>query len=237
MKILIDIADLVKYKSRDKIPLECEYCKNTFFLSKNYVQCALKGNSHAQGRFCSRQCGFNSQKTDKIQLACKQCNKTFERFPGNITYNQKRGRINHFCSTRCNGLYNSQHKTTGSNRSKLEKWLSIKLAEMYPNLFISYNDRETINAELDIYIPSLKIAFELNGIFHFENIFGQLERTQNNDKRKFQACIEKGISLCVIDTSKQKYFKEKNSQQFLNIITNLINSKMEEGTGIQPDTN
>jgi hypothetical protein len=107
----------------------------------------------------------------------------------------------------------------------LEKWLEIQLGIKYPQLKIQYNERETISGELDIYIPSLKLAFELNGIFHYEDIFGQLERTQNNDKRKFAACSEKGIGLCIIDTSRQRYFKEKSSQEFLNIITNIINNK------------
>ncbi len=96
-------------------------------------------------------------------------------------------------------------------------------------MYISYNDKETINAELDIYIPSLHLAFELNGIFHYEDIFGQLEKTQNNDKRKYQACAEKQIGLCVIDTSKQKYWKEGSSNEFLEIITTIIDKKLAVG--------
>ena len=81
--------------------------------------------------------------------------------------------------------------------------------------------------ELDIYIPSLKLAFELNGIYHYEPIHGsdKLNKIQNNDNRKFQACAEQGISLCIIDTSSQSYFKENTSEKFLKIIINIINSK------------
>ena len=65
----------------------------------------------------------------------------------------------------------------------------------------------------------------LNGIFHYEPIYGQdkLSQIQNNDNRKFQACIENGIELCIIDSSQQKYFKEQSSLKYLNIITNIIN--------------
>ena len=79
----------------------------------------------------------------------------------------------------------------------------------YPNLEIHYNRKDAINSELDIYIPELELAFELNGIFHYEPIYGaeKLQQIQNNDDRKFQACLEKGISLCIIDTSSLKYFK------------------------------
>ena len=99
-------------------------------------------------------------------------------------------------------------------------------------LRINYNEINTINAELDIYIPSLKLAFELNGIFHYEPIFGnkKLVKTQNNDQRKFIACAELGISLCVIDTTSLKYFKEDNAKKFLNIITKLIDEKLASST-------
>ena len=115
----------------------------------------------------------------------------------------------------CAGTYNNTHKTHGTRRSKLEVWIEEQLTKLYPNLEIHFNQKDTINSELDIYIPSMKIAFELNGIFHYEPIFGedQLNKIQNNDHRKFAACHEAGISLCVIDTSGQKYFKPKSSQR------------------------
>ena len=125
----------------------------------------------------------------------------------------------------CAGTYNNTHKTHGTRRSKLEVWIEEQLTKLYPNLEIHFNQKDTINSELDIYIPSMKIAFELNGIFHYEPIFGedQLNKIQNNDHRKFAACHEAGISLCVIDTSGQKYFKPKSSQRYLDIITGIIN--------------
>ena len=99
---------------------------------------------------------------------------------------------------------------------------------MYPNLLFSFNDRTAINSELDIYIPSLKLAFELNGVFHYEPIYGQnkLEKIQENDNNKFQKCINNNISLCIIDVSSQKYFKEQTSKKFLNIIINIINDSL-----------
>ena len=71
------------------------------------------------------------------------------------------------------------------------------------------------------------MAFELNGIFHYEPIFGEskLEQIQNNDSRKFQACLENGIELCIIDASSLTYFKEKSAKKYLDIITNIIDNK------------
>ena len=53
----------------------------------------------------------------------------------------------------------------------------------------------------------------------------KLNQIKNNDNNKFQKCIENDISLCIIDTSSQTYFKEQTSIKFLNIITNVINTK------------
>jgi len=124
-------------------------------------------------------------------------------------------------------MYNNTHKINGSRRSKLETWLEFKLSELYPSLEILYCDKTAINAELDIYVPSLKLAFELNGIYHYEPIHGKskLSQIRNNDYRKFQACIEHSIELVIIDASQLKYFKEHNCQKYLDIILKIISSK------------
>ena len=99
------------------------------------------------------------------------------------------------------------------------------MTTLYPNLQIDYNLKNTIGSELDIYIPSLKLAFELNGIFHCEPIFGRdkLNQIKINDINKFKLCHDNNITLCIIDTSKQKYFKEQTSKEFLDIIIYHIN--------------
>ena len=76
-----------------------------------------------------------------------------------------------------------------------------------------------------IHIPSLNLAFELNGIFHYEPIFGQdkLDSIINNDNRKFQACLEKTIELVIIDAASLQYFKPQNAKKYLDIIISIIN--------------
>lgn len=183
--------------------------------------------------FCSRECrGQYYTSTNTRQIQCTNCRCVISRQLSNIGKNN-------FCSQSCSGTYTNKHKTTGYRRSKLEKYLEYKLSILFSNLEIHYNRVDAINAELDIYIPSLQLAFELNGVFHYEPIYGEkkLAQTQNNDQRKFQACIENGISLCIIDTSNQKYFKESTSQKFLTIICDIINQKLsEEGVGHDPTT-
>lgn len=112
----------------------------------------------------------------------------------------------------------------------MEIWLEGQLPKLYPKLEFHFNRKDTINSELDIYIPSLKLAFELNGIFHYEPIYGQkkLGQIQNNDNRKFQACLEKDIELCIIDVSGLKYFKPDKVQEYLDIITSVIFQKLSQ---------
>ena len=101
-----------------------------------------------------------------------------------------------------------------------------------------FNDKQTINSELDIYIPSLKLAFELNGIYHYEPIHGQhkFNQIQNNDNRKFQACLENNIELCIIDSSGLKYNKPEKFKKYFDIIKAIINSKNVHTEGFEPPT-
>ena len=109
----------------------------------------------------------------------------------------------------------------------MEIWIEENLKNKY-NFEILFNNKEIIGSELDIYIPHFKLAFELNGIFHYEPIFGnkKLEQTINNDNRKFQACLEKGIEFCIIDTSGSKKFKPERDKKYLDIIDNILEIKM-----------
>ena len=102
------------------------------------------------------------------------------------------------------------------------------ITEKYPQFEVHYNRRDTILAELDIYIPYLKLAFEINGIFHYEPIYGEdrLNRTKTNDHRKILACAEKEIELCVIDSSGLKSMKPIEVTKYLNIVTSIIDLKI-----------
>ena len=215
MKPLYTSIQFNNSKSRDLLPFECKNCGKTFHRTKNKIQSVLKGKSVFSLDYCSCKCNVDTQKT-KTNLICIQCSHPFFGYPDRK-----------FCSRSCAGSYNNTHKTKGYRRSKLEIWIEERLTKLYPKLEIHFNKTNTINAELDIYIPSLKLAFELNGIFHYEPIYKNFKNTKTNDQRKFQACLERKIELCVIDISSQKYFKEKTSQKYLDIIVNLLNEKLD----------
>jgi len=156
-------------------------------------------------------------------MQCKNCNK--EILVRNTEHLKSKSGYN-FCSQSCSAIYNNTHKETGYRRSKLEAWIESQLNKTYPDLEILCNKKEAIGAELDFYLPSLKLAFEFNGIFHYKPIYGlkKFESTKRNDINKIDSCLSKGIRLIIIDISKQKHFKPETSKEFLDIVTNAINS-------------
>lgn len=220
MKPLYSQTEFDNAKGKDKLPLKCYTCNKTFMVQKKVILEAIR---YQKGccKFCSKQC--NTSKRTRQKVTCKNCKKSFYKVPYEIKKSN-----NHFCCSSCAATYNNKNKSPGARRSKLEIYLEKRLVDIYPNIEFHFNRKDAINSELDIYIPSLNLAFELNGIFHYEPIYGneKLSQIQNNDDRKFQACLEQNIELVLIDISSQKYFKPKSSQKFLNIITEIIDKKL-----------
>ena len=203
-----------------EVLLKCSYCNKEF--NRKISQYNYK-NKLGYNQYCSNAC-IGRSKNKQIKIECLNCKKYIHKRKSDLNKN-KSG--NFFCSRSCSATYNNKHKKHGIRRSKLEIYIESRLTVLYPRLKICYNKSDAIGSELDIYIPDLMLAFELNGIFHYESIFGEnkLLQIQSNDNRKFQACLEKNIELCIIDTSSQKYFKPKSSQKFIDIITKIIDLK------------
>jgi len=208
-----------KINNRICVKIKCSICNKEFYRDKsNYLNKNIKNKAKV---FCSQKCNAKHHSKHKT-VQCTQCENTFLKTQAEI---KKSKSGNHFCSMSCAATYNNAHKKHGTRKSKLEAWLERRLPELYSNLEFHFNRKDAINSELDIYVPKLKLAFELNGVFHYEPIYGKekLAQIENNDERKFQACLEAGIELCIIDTSAQNKFTKKSSQKYLNIITSIIN--------------
>lgn len=230
MKILFNDEEFKTTLSTQKLPLQCKLCSSKFYAVKTRIAGVMhstigKNSGDSTLEYCSVICS-GIAKRQRITLCCSQCNKKFE----SIKYRKKSKSGNSYCSRSCSVTYNNTHKTIGTRRSKLEVWLEQQLKTMYPELIILFNNKETINSELDIYMPSLNIAFELNGIFHYEPIYGsdKLNKIQNNDNRKFQACLEKNISLVIIDSSGMINFKPNKAQRYLNIIISIMDVELKQ---------
>jgi hypothetical protein len=229
MKKLYTQQEFDLAKSTDKLKLECYHCKGIFSSKKSLIKLALNIHTDKEGvnrstscRFCSRKCFYENHK-EGTTVSCKECKKEFYK-----TKAELKRYPNNFCSNSCSAKNMNKNKCHGTRRSKLEIWIEEQLTNLYPNLQIEFNKTNAIGSELDVFIPSINIAFELNGIFHYEPIFGpdKLQKIKNNDSNKFLKCIEHKIDLCIIDTSQQTYVKPKTSQKYLDIITNIINERI-----------
>lgn len=205
-------------KTTEKVPLYCPVCNKDFSrLKKKILENNKKG---ILLKHCSNKCQklLESQKATK-ECFCRNCFKSILKKEGELRKSK-----NTFCSKSCSAIFNNKNKTTGVRRSKLEIYLEKQLTEIHSNFEIIYSNKQIIGSELDIFIPSLKLAFEIQGIFHYEPIFGQekLERIQKNDLEKIQKCNELGINLILIDTRDQKRFSEESSKKYLNEINKHI---------------
>jgi hypothetical protein len=210
-------------KSHDLLRLECVRCGNDFSVKKFRIKYALNGCGSNKFNFCSRECSTQSLGNEMVN--CKECGCEFIK-----KRSQMKKTSSNFCSRSCSTTYNNKHKSHGNRRSKLEIWLEEQLILLYPKLTIHFNRKDTINSELDIYIPSLNVAFELNGIFHYEPIYGvdKLGKIMNSDINKTKACHDAKIDLCIIDTSSQSYFKPNTSQKYLDIIVDTIKKRLDD---------
>jgi hypothetical protein len=214
-------------KSTGLLTFECEQCGSDFKRQKRFLKSYLKlkelGGKLTLGsiRFCSKSCeNLKKISESSVKSKCKNCEIDIIT-KKHLVNKSKSG--NSFCSRSCSASYNNKNKIFGTRRSKLEKWIEENLLEKY-NFEILFNDKSVIGSELDIYIPSLKLAFEINGIFHYEPIYGidKLGSIVRNDKGKFESCIENGISLCIINTSDSKKFKPERDRKYLDIILSII---------------
>ena len=171
--------------------------------------------------FCSVDCA-NKFQTNPIECKCEQCGKTyFTKLSKFIRHKH------HFCTKSCAGVHNIVYKKF-RKRSKLEEYIGVKLKQIYPNLYIEFNNRKMLKLELDIYIPSLKLAIELNGPTHYKPIHGMeiLYKQQMNDARKFIKCLDLDIKIEIINVSNLKTALERDMKHYLDIVTHYINQRL-----------
>lgn len=204
--------------SHDKIEVTCSFCGQIYTALKHNLAKDLKQNKTT--RFCSREClDLYRGYVPPQKVNCKHCKTTFVKKNKDIERSP-----NNFCSRSCAASYNNKHKTHGIRRSKLEIYLEEFLTTNYPHVKVLYNDKSTIGSELDFYFPELRFAIELNGIFHYEPIYGvdKFEKIVDNDKQKVAKCRELGIELAIIDSSKISYLTPKKKKEVSDIVVKLL---------------
>lgn len=170
-------------------------------------------------------------------VVCEECGRVFFAEKSDIKQALKNNprRTVQYCSLSCTTKHKNRTMIQGKNRSHLEKYIEDRLPGYFPSLEILFNRWDILGGdELDIYIPSKKIAIEINGRFHYENVFNndegyeRYERALRTDERKRRKCKERGIVLYEIDVREMKNFSTTKAEHYLNTVRTLINEEAHE---------
>ena len=125
-------------KSRELLPLKCQYCNNIFLKTKHDIQTALNPKNKHKCNCCSQKCSilFRNKQNGKspINVICKNCDKQFTKTQAEI-----RKTNNNFFSKSCAAIYSNKYNNKCSKVSKLELYLQSQLLNMFPNLNIHNN--------------------------------------------------------------------------------------------------
>jgi len=229
--------EYLQTNSRGLLPCTCENpaCHKTFYIEKRYIKRAYSSfKNKNKKRSLPKYCSVGCHKEDKERMAtlitsCINCEKKIlKKFRLLKTHNSH----NYFCGSACAASYNNKNKSFGFRRSKIEIWIEKQLKKKYKDLKIFFNDKTAINSELDIYIPELNLAFEINGIFHYKPIYGieKFEAILKNDAEKKILCEQNKIKLIIVNTSKQMCFSAQTSLKYLNYIENEVELHMTNST-------
>jgi len=113
--------------------------------------------------------------------------------------------------------FNKLHiKVNQVSVSAQERELQDFIKSMLPDIEILFNDREQIKPrELDIYIPSMNLAIEYNGLYWHSDKF----RENDSHLKKLELCLSKGITLIQVFEDEWTYNQnliKKKLQHLLN---------------------
>lgn len=150
---------------------------------------------------------LGKQFKERIDWKCPVCDTI-------LKLTEKEAAPRKYCSGTCRNIVNN--KLITGTRSKAERKLEEALQKNNIN-YIS-NDRKLLKGkEVDFYFPDLNLAIEWNGIYHYKDVHGTLDKIQKSDRIKKEMLNELGIELIVIKdlTSSNKFIN--------NTIKDIIN--------------
>ena len=201
------------------VKTKCEFCNIKF---DKLVSQVNQNKKLGRSNFCSRSCRSKSM-INRISVQCSNCGDSLLIKP-HIYDKSKSKRF--YCDSSCAATYNNKHKSFGYKRSKLELYIQDQLLVDFPDVNFEFNTKVVINSELDVYCPELKLAIEINGIVHYEPLYGEdkFERLQNNDQQKMIECFKQGIELIVINASSHSYVTDKTCDKYYQEVKSIIES-------------
>ncbi len=92
------------------------------------------------------------------------------------------------------------------------------------------NSKTLIGSELDFYFPTLYLAVELNGIFHYKPIHGanKFKQICDSDQQKIIRCRDLGVNLFVVDASSYSHLTVEQKIYYWNVIEPLLANLLQE---------
>ncbi len=204
MKLVTPPEEFASLSRHQLAKMQCLQCSKSFPIEKHRVQRAVERGT---GKYCSQTCARHARRTSQ-EVNCANCLILFRKHGVELKRTN-----NHFCSRSCAAQFNNRHKNLGAGRrSKAEDYLSGLISRDFPTLKTVLNDRALLASglEIDIVVPRLKLAIELNGPVHYSPIFGKekFAKVQAADISKQGEIQSLGYSLLVIDISNCGYFKK-----------------------------
>lgn len=205
------------------VVLRCFKCNDVFTRSKSELSKSLRRN---QKIVCSKKCVRINQRNASlkdfktIELICQNCHLLFNRSRIAYLNNINKNTETFFCSKKCSMTSLNRASKTSTSKSSHEVILKELIQKKYPEFDVIQNDRTVLpeNLEIDIWIPSINLAIELNGPCHFYPIYGEhrLQQTRGNDIRKVLFAQLQNINLLVVDTSSLKSKSKLSVEKFIN---------------------
>lgn len=173
-------------KFNDKrVKRQCDQCGVVFYRPPS----VLKDRKHL---FCTQNC-FDVFQNTKTLVACEKCGKQIWKTPSAML------KDHHFCGKKCFFKFSFPESQMEVELEKLVKPLGIPYRRNDWTVLKKASCRKR-DLELDFYFPTINFAIEVNGIAHYEPIYGKkaLEVVQRNGKIKRRKCKELGIILRVV---------------------------------------
>jgi ribosomal protein L33 len=202
------------------ITLLCHACGIEFQRKKSEVMKSIrKGKKFSCSVGCSNRLS-NSGLQRFVTLKCDECGQEFTRVMKDYRKNQLRNAAKLYCNKHCAMIALNKSPRSSRPTSSHEVIMSQIIKDNYDNNICIFNNVRDVfpdNLEIDIWIPSVCLAIELNGVCHFYPIYGEdrLKKTQSNDYKKSMLAQKMNINLLTIDTSS---LKSKSKQQVLNFL-------------------
>lgn len=207
----------------------CEICREEFKsnnIKANHIRWKHKDNTKYKLKISNIQKRAEEEKhgkwiIEKTICSKHNCNKEFE-----IKYRTNKKKEKYFCCRSCanyrgstkkyftdevkkkcasaskkawgDGIYKNNKIFTSKNERLLVKYFKEKFPDYkWKNGgSLKYKDQRIVR---DLWSDVLKICFEYDGVWHFKDIHGQLEKKQQKDKLLEEWCLENNYRLIRID--------------------------------------